>query len=444
LHRYRTWLLLAAAICFAVVVASMTFNGSGDRSAPDVSDLDVSDEPAFSNGEVKKTLRLATNLPPSEFALLEQIVEQFRTSRPSIDVRLENLPERDAYARLKRAAQLGEAPDIMLLDNDRVSEFAALGYLQPVDSLLTTDLQAQQMEQAFARVKWNGYLWGVPKDIDLYVIAYNAARLGEWGAAPPASSEDLIALQRTLHNPDEGKFGIYFDPGDPYAFAAVVRSLGGGRTMSKAYPLKLSDANVLKAAESFLYAPTDSARAEQGQLAQSFPQAGTSWRPWDLLAQGKLAGYVTSFSDWRQHTSRTLTMAALPLPKGENVWDGTWLSGTSFVISARTAYGREAFDLIRELVSPDAALKLWKEAGVLPAQRSVYASGINTDPAVVGLAAFIDRDAGAPVFPQRGKQWDALAAQLELLWKEGTPLQTFAEKTEAEWERIRPSASVQN
>ncbi|PYI54602.1 sugar ABC transporter substrate-binding protein [Paenibacillus flagellatus] len=441
MFRHRNWLLLASAVLFAVVLASVLFGGAGDRTKPSAGERPPEDEPPPAAGSAEKPLRMTVAMQPKEFQLLQQLKDQYESAHPGVVVRLENVPERTAYAKLKKAAQVGDAPDVMLLDNDWVSEFAALGYLAPVDSMLTADLQARQMEQALAQVKWNGYLWGVPKDVDVYVIVYNAKKLNEWGGEkPPASTEDALALHRQNHKPEEGQYGIAFDPQKGRSFAALVRMVAGSKTASKTMPVKLNDASVLKALETFLYANPDGVKDEPRPLGKSFPPESASWKPWELLAQGRLTGYVTTLSDWKQNGSPAVTMAALPLPKGEEPWKGAWLSGRSFAISARSEAGKESYELIRELVSAGSAMKFWSAAGNLPAQAGVYASGISADDAVKRAAAFIDQDDASPAFPQRAKMTASLEAQLETLWRGDVALKAFAERTEAEWEAIRPTA----
>ncbi|MDF2715503.1 MAG: extracellular solute-binding protein [Paenibacillus sp.] len=435
MFRHKNWLLLAAAACFAVVLIPILFTGSSDRTRPSAGERSTVVEPPPAAGQTEKQLKIAVSMQPKEFALLQQLKDQYQTAHTGIDIRLENIPDETVYTKLKKAAQLGEAPDIMLLDNNWVSEFAALGYLLPVDSMLTGGLQAEQMEQAIAQVKWNGYLWGVPKNLDAYVMVYNTKRLNEWGGKPPDASDELVALHKQSHKIEEGKYGIYFDAPDGRSFVTLARILGGAMTVSKTAPIEFSDPTVLKSLETFLFTAPEEAK----QLPKSFPPKSATWRPWDQLAQGKLAGYLTTFSDWKQNESAVVTMSKIPLPKGEEMWKGPWLSGKSFAISARSESGKESFELIRELVSASAALKFWNAAGVLPAQTNAYASGIKNDPAFKHVAALIDQDDAVPSVPQRTMQMTSLQGQLEQLWKGELPFKTFADRTVAEWNAIRPA-----
>lgn len=438
MFRQKSWLLLAATVCFAVVLVSVLLSGSGDRAKPSVGPGSEVDEPEPETGQTEKQLKLAVSMPSKPFALLQQLKDQFESSHPGVKVALENIPNETAYAKWKKAAQLGEAPDVMLLDNSWVSEFAALGYLQPVDSLLTGGLQAEQLEQALAQVKWNGYLWGVPKHLDTYVAVYNTKRLNEWGAKTPATADELLALHKQTLKPDEGKYGVYFDTADGEAFVRLVHLLGGAKTVSKTSPADWTDSAVRKSLESFLYVPAEEPQA----LGKSFPPESVTWKPWEQLAQVKLTGYLTTFSDWKQNESAAFTMSALPLPAGEALVKGPWLTGESFAITAKSAASKEAFELIRELVSADASLKFWNAAGHLPAQSGFYVPAIKEDAAFQIVAPYIDNDAAAPAMPQRARQIDALQAGLAQLWKGEVAFNLFLDRTAAAWNDIHPAPAA--
>ncbi|MEF3305514.1 extracellular solute-binding protein [Paenibacillus sp. GYB003] len=439
---YRSkYLLLLAAACITVIVATALFGGAGNRSQPIAGEGIAEDEPVPAAGKKAMRLKMAVSMPSKPFALLQQLKEQYQTAHPGVEIVLENIPDETAYTKLKKAAQLGEAPDVMLLDNSWVSEFAALGYLLPVDGMLSSGLQAEQMEKAIAQVKWNGYLWGVPKNLDAYVIVYNAKRLAEWGGKPPAAADELLALHKAAHKPDEGKYGIYFNAPDARSFVGLARMLGGAKTASKTSPVELADPAVVKSLEAFLFAQPEGAKEEAKPLVKSFPVQGAAWKAWDQLAAGKLAGYMTKFSDWRQNDSSAFVMDKLPLPKGEELWKGAWLTGTSYTISARTENGKEAFELIRDLVSTPAALRFWSVGDGLPAQTAAYASGIKNDPAFLNVAAYIDQDEALPYAPQRAKQMTALQAQLDQLWKGEVSFKTFVERTTAEWSTTVPPST---
>jgi ABC-type glycerol-3-phosphate transport system substrate-binding protein len=424
-------------LCISVLLlfwAGNVFNGSLSVSDPNQGRRP--DEPAPEQKPGIKELTLSVSMDAKEFAVLTQLKQQFQSIHPDISIKLENLSPGTAYMKWKKSAQLGEAPDMMLLDNNWVAEFAALGYLRPVDSLLSSDLIAQQMEQVVNQVKWNGYMWAVPKDVDLQVMVYSSKRLTELGQVKaPVLSEDLIALHDTASKPDEGKYGIYIDFNDPMAFLALTKSLGGTKSQGKPGPVKLTEPAVSKSLESMLSGPKEAGKEDSKWLSKIFPaSSAVDWKPWDLLQQGRLLGMLTTLSDYKLHAKEGIIMSALPLPRGEAVWKSAWLSGRSFVFSSRSSFPKESFEWIRELTSSSSNVKFWNEGFKLPSVLNSYLTGgIKNDPAVQSIASFMDKDDGLPKSPLLSRQLQQLASGLNQLWNGEISWKMFFEQTEQQW-----------
>lgn len=441
MFRLKNWLLMVAAACLAIVLLPALFTGSSQRVKPNTGSEVAAFDPLPAEGQAQKQIKFAVAMSAKEFDILRQLKDQYQSAHPNVFVQLENIAEETAYAKWKKAAQLGEAPDVMLLDNDWVSEFAALGYLLPIDAMLQGGMQHEQMDQALAQVKWNGYMWAVPKQLDLYIVAYPNVRLAEWGGRPPQSSEELLTLHRQAHRPEEGKYGLYADIRNSQVFVALSRMVGGQAAQALGVPIELRDSSVRRTLETFLTLHADQTRGEGIKpLVKSFPATGPTWRPWEQLAQGTMLGYITTFSDWKQNESGALSASRFPLPKGEEPWKGSWVWGKSLAISAKTEVGAEAFALIRELSSPHAVQKFWQGAGVLPAQSGAYTAEIRSDPAFQTVAIMIDQDAAALRMPQRAGQMDVMKRELERLWRGEQAFQAFADTVATEWEMMRPAS----
>jgi multiple sugar transport system substrate-binding protein len=196
-----------------------------------------------------QTLKVTVSMQPTEFAILQKQSLEYTTAHADIKVELNNIT--DAYTVLKKANQLGDAPDLMLLDNHWVNEFAALGFLHPMDEFFTGDQQSHGIASLMNQVKWNGYLWAIPKDVDPYIIVWNkkTALDNKWEHAPETIDE-LLAWNKTMMHPEKGKFGIYFDQTDPYAFLSLITTLGDDTT-GQSFLSKVNDPLTIKKIESF-------------------------------------------------------------------------------------------------------------------------------------------------------------------------------------------------
>ncbi|WP_127582728.1 extracellular solute-binding protein [Paenibacillus koleovorans] len=432
----KRWLLLGSLIGVSVLLLF----GAGNVFRSGVIDSGPAQgrhlaEPSPEPMQGTQELSIQVSMEAREFAALQQLKQQFQMGHANLSIQLENVPPRLAYSKWKKASQLGDAPDVLLLDNVWTTEFAALGYLLPVDSMLTGEALAQQMEQAVNQVKWNGYTWGVPKDFDIYVIVYNTKRLTELGHdKPPVSADELIALHTAASKPDEGKYGLYWDFEDTYAFASLVRAIGGSKLHPKAGPLGLTDPAVSKAVETLVAASAGA--GELKGLAKAFPSMAVqqTWKPWEQLEQGKMAAMLTTLSDYRLHAKDGLAMTGLPLPKGDAVWKSGWLTGRSFAITSRTDMPKEAYEWIREMTTTTANIRFWSEGSKLPTVVNSYAAGgVSSDAAVKAIAPYLEKDDALAKPPQLSRQVQQLATGLSRVWKGELTWKAAAEQTEELW-----------
>ncbi|WP_424768273.1 extracellular solute-binding protein [Paenibacillus sp. sgz302251] len=150
-------------------------------------------------------IHVNVSLPAAEFELLTERNRHFMMKYPHIDVQLTNEPSTDkAYAEWTLQSRQGEAADVMLLDNDWVKPFAVSGFLQAVDSIMTGDVLSDQMIGLLELLKWNGYIWGVPKDVNPYVVAWSSNLLEQSGfqTAPAEwTAYQAVANQAIASNP---------------------------------------------------------------------------------------------------------------------------------------------------------------------------------------------------------------------------------------------------
>ncbi len=317
------------------------------------------------------SLRVSVSLAEDEFADLKRRTDRY-VDEQNIDISLENLPQDTQYSTLKRLSTLGEAPDIMLLDNSWIAEFAALGYLNPLDEFFSGEKQTGYLTSAINQNKWNGYTWGVPKDVDPYVIIWNEqlAKSGKWEHSP-ANRDEMLAWNKEWMKPDQGMYGIYFDPDDYMAFLSIY-SIFSGSIPEEGNPLKeAANESILQPLQNFLL-PQET-EWKGAVFAKNYPQPSAEFSPWDLLEKGKMAAIVTTLSQYRKHGSSAIKLGALPI-SGNGKTPGSWLMGRSFAVSSRSANSAAAMNWIESVTSADAQSQAWKLTGKLPSLLASYSS----------------------------------------------------------------------
>lgn len=378
-----------------------------------------------------QVIKVAVAMGSKEYDLFSRLAKRFSDLHEGIRIQIENVPQQAAYEKWKKAAQLGEAPDLMLLDNDWVQEFAALGFLQPVGEFFSTDQQNGRIAKLMNQVKWNGYIWGVPKDVDPYIMVWNKKTASDSKLTrAPETGDELLAWNKLLMKPEEGRYGIYLDPQDPYAFIAMASSLTSAWLGKE--EVWGNDAEAQKRLENFL-APQEESWTGKA-FPKNYPVPSAAWSPWDLLTKGQMAAMITTLSEYKQHAADTnLGMASIPVLIG-NDQKTAWLKGRSFTVSSRSPYTKLLMDWIKELTTPESEITFWTEAQMLPAQIPAYnLAPLRGDEQIKSFDWLISQGRVLPVASETAKSLSALQKELSKLWKAESSVKALIEHTDKSW-----------
>jgi maltose-binding protein MalE len=381
-----------------------------------------------------QTLKVSVSMQPAEYTLLQKKSAEYTMIHQDIHVELNNVVD-DAYAELKKANQIGNGPDLMLLDNVWVNEFAALGFLRPMDEFFTGEQQSQGITTLMNQVKWNGYLWAIPKDVDPYILVWNknVAKENEnkWDHAPE-SVEEWIAWNKTLMHPEEGKYGIYINPSDPYAILSVLSTFADLQSQSN-YLTSLNDPDIIKKIESFFVPQEDTYNG--AFLKQNYPPFSTL-DPWFLLKQGKIAAMITTVSEFKLHESSEIALAALSIKSAdtlETINNGL-LKGRSFAISSQSKNEILAINWIKEMTSIGTDLIVWDEAKLLQSIPTAYlVTPISNDSNSNSYIWLINHGKVLPVEPQTNKKISTIKNEWYQVWDGKQTMKDFLESTSKLW-----------
>jgi len=375
LNKRKGLLVLIMVLGLSILVA-VQFAGTKDKRA--VKPAGTEEEGAApqgqkETGEDKIQLRVSVSLGTEEWNTLNSLTDEFMRTHNGIRVQLENVPAADRYAAWKKAGQFGASPDLMLLDNGWVQEFAALGFLYPVSEFFTTDKQTQYLPAVLDQVKWNGYLWGVPKEIDPYILVWNrhTAEANGWTKGP-STGEELIQWNKKLMDPGKGSYGIYFNPQDYMSLMSVFTAFIDVLPEDSS-PLRLAAEPAVRKALQAFFVPQKE-EWDPALFRANYPSPSEAWDPWKLLAEGKLAGLVTTVSEYRLHSLSGVELSSLPMPGGGKTGTGSWLKGRSYCLSSRSGNTATAMEWVKAVTRADAESREWTDTGMLPVLLSSYAT----------------------------------------------------------------------
>lgn len=371
-------------------------SSAGDSSSGSLDALarDWTNEPPE---PVELTVELAVR--PEEFRAFEALNEAYMSAMPGVTVRLTRV-EGEPHEKWLKQAATGIAADLLLLDNDWVQRFASRGALQPVDLAELLDGRAANGPWSES-VRWNGYDWAVPKDVDPYVWAYRPSEgklTGKAGGAAETAVSDWLKLLQTDGGKSAGSLPLYFEPDDVHALPAYLWALGAAWTpiepkrpdeqpdedpanperAAQLLELYLSGgavgqapetgtARAASAASGDWDAPAGGKGAESGNgAAGSGGGAPSASAAAAALDRGEVGALLMRYSDYRR-TAGADWQWTVP-----DDGRGTALTGRSYAVTAASRYKEAAVDWVRFMTSPEAAMKLWQAEPKFPVGPIAY------------------------------------------------------------------------
>jgi len=215
----RLVLLAASALLLGTLIVSLrgiSYTPANQQLTEDP--LSKADPLEISGSRDTISLRVVVSLSDEAYRTLQALNRMFLRENTDMTVRLSNM-EADALDEyLQRAFRLGEVSDIIMLDNELVKQYAAHARLQPTDDYYTSVTESEFLPIITEQLKWNGYLWGIPFQIEPYILAYNEAVWTELtGDTTPRDAQWLWTMYQ--YN------GLYVDDQDPMAYAALAYML---------------------------------------------------------------------------------------------------------------------------------------------------------------------------------------------------------------------------
>jgi multiple sugar transport system substrate-binding protein len=374
-----------------LLLAGLVF-GCGDRGAPDR--LTVSGSALGAEGEV-----------------LARQIGRFHALHPEIRVEIQQAPD-DATQRHQLYVQWLNArvgrPDVLQLDVIWTAEFAAAGWLLPLDRFAPPrrDFFAATL-QADA---WRGRLYAVPWFIDAGMLYWRTDLLDR----PPATLADLNeAALRGMASPGGPRWGIVWQGARYEGLVTVfLEILGGygGRILGPDHRVEVDSPAAVRAL-SYL----------RGQLRHGIaPPEVLTWHEEETRFAFQ-NGNAVLMRNWpyawallsRPDSRVAGRFAVAPMPAAPGGRPTAALGGAQLAVNAWSRHPKAAWELIAFLTAPAQMLERARIAGQLPARRSVYA-----DPRLAGalgvppqqVLAIVEAATPRPVTPL----WSELSEILQI------------------------------
>lgn len=303
--------------------------------------------------------------------------------------------------RLLCAIAGGDPPDVVWFDRFAVSEWASRNAFMPLDEFLAEDLRERPDDPFTLRPKtfytpcwqesfYQGKLYGIPADTDNRALYYNKDLLDRYAreliaagctdpsdpskVGPPRTWEQLRSAARIMTEFDSsGRLRqVGFIPNYGNSWLYIYGWLNGGQFLSEdGRRCTLNDPKIVEAL-AFMTELYDSAGgAEMAAAFQTSVQSGDL----DPFVSGRIAMKIDGdyFLNFISMQRRSMRFGVAPAPAPEGKPSFGWSGGFAYVIPTGCKHPKEAWLLVKYLVSKRAyEIRSNTEAQMVRAQGGVF------------------------------------------------------------------------
>lgn len=350
----------------------------------------------------------------------EDMIREATPAGVRVNVARVNLP--DLHHVLTQAIAEGRGPDLAVLDSVWVPEFAAAGFLRPIDELapdwLREEYEADFLEPFVAANRFAGQTVAVQAEADVAGIWYRRSDFNALGLEPPSSWAGLASVGRALAA-DRGLSHAIVLPGGSrggetttYCLLALLAS--NGVSVLTTDGVTVDDPRTVEAFE-FLRELVDTGLLPGDAVTYDWD------RSIRLLAQGHAA---VSFGG--SYEGPTLGEAAglraddvwdhfgfVSIPAGPSGGSATLAGGMVYGILRQAAYPELAMRLLEHLVSAEALARMSRTTSQIPSRGSAVALVAGETPFLAVTSAMLERAVVRPATPAYARVSAQLQAILE-------------------------------
>ena len=331
-------------------------------------------------------------------------------------------------------------PDVLQLDVIWTPEFAAAGWILPLDGF-QPDTQAF-FTSTIAANRWGDSLYALPWFADVGMLYWRTDLM----AAPPTSFADLVQVARRVQKPGGPQYGLVWQ-GARYEglITTFVEYLGayGGQILDRGRVVVNSGAGLRALTE----------MRDQIYRHGVVPRAALTWQE----EQTRFAfqnGQAAFMRNWpyayplMQDTAESRVAgrySVAPMPAVPGGTHTAAVGGAQLAINRRTEHPEAAWALINYLTQPEQMRERAKVVGQFPTRSAVYddpelASGLAITPATV--RRIIEYGVPRPVTPIYTQLSEILQIQLHrALTRQSEPAAALA-RAQSEMQRLLNRAGL--
>lgn len=302
---------------------------------------------------------------------LEALATRWNAGHPEAPVSLLAVPNESFADKITAAIPRGHGPDLVIFAHDRLGDWVESHLVERLEFFADEPLLDRFIGPVLEALVYDGSLYGLPLSYKSTALFYNRKLVPR----PPATTDELLALGRSLTARAEGRFGLVYPANRLYFHAPWLHGFGGW-IFDADGKLDLANDGAVSAlafARS-LTGPDGIVPAEvEGHLVGA------------LFNDGRAAMAITG--QWFLGEVRDgVDFGVAPLPSVSSTGRpaSPFLGVEGLMLSARSRHKAKAFELMRFLTSDEAALVRATEARQSVANVATY-----EDPRVSGDAVMM-------------------------------------------------------
>jgi multiple sugar transport system substrate-binding protein len=162
----------------------------------------------------------------SDIAAWNRVIAAFEAKNPDVKVNQVVVPWSEQGQKLPTAVATASAPDISMMGNDVVAQYAAIGALAPLDSYFqawSKDAGRDIIQDFYPgdRLYYNykGHWYGVPICEETYLLQYRKSLFKGAGLdpnKPPQTYSEMLQYAQAITKPSKGIYGLGLTGGIDY------------------------------------------------------------------------------------------------------------------------------------------------------------------------------------------------------------------------------------
>ncbi|HKK27023.1 MAG TPA: ABC transporter substrate-binding protein [Gemmatimonadota bacterium] len=308
----------------------------------------------------------------AEARVLRTQLDRFMAAHPGIRVEQRVTPDaadqrHQLYVQWLNAR--APEPDILQLDVIWTPEFAAAGWILPLDSLGAD--AAPFFPNTVRANRWRGHVFALPWFVDMGLLYWRTDLVD----GPPATFAQLARVAERAQREDSVRYGFVWQGARYEGLVTVfLEHLGGfgGRIMDDSGHITV-DSDAAVRALTYMR----DAVWKEGFV----PQAALTWQEEQTrfaFQNGEAAfmrnwPYAYPLMEDTAGSSVAGRFAAATMPAGPEGEPTSALGGSQLAINAHTRHPRAALELLRFLTAPRQMIERARVVGEYPTRRALYA-----------------------------------------------------------------------